>query len=122
MSIITDTLWETLSKGEILEMFTMLLTMSVLGLILTPASLALLVFAVLVEKMYLKENISQYWLFCISAGGIGVAIYLIVFLFAGVKEWDLEQTSLMFLIHALAAVLVYGRKWKHLEQNATLKL
>ncbi|GEM_PF-5503014 len=123
MSIMQGTLWGSLIEGELLELLTTLLGMSVLGLLLTPASFVLIVFAVVVETMYLKEKISQYWLFCISAGTIGLALYFTVFLLAGaeMKDFDLGQIFLIFIIHTLAAMLVYGRNWIHVSRNSTVE-
>ena len=118
MSVIQGTLWRDLMQGELLGALTTLLGMSVLGLLLTPAALALSVFAMLVEMLYRKGKILNYWLFSMSAGVIGMLLCMVTFLIAGsrISEFAFSQCLLMFIIHMLSAMLVYRKIWQHIEK------
>ncbi len=118
MSVIQGTLWRDLMQGELLEALTTLLGMSVLGLLLTPAALALSVFAMLVEMLYRKGKILNYWLFSMGAGMIGMLLCMVTFLIvgSGISKFAFSQCLFMFIIHMLSVMLVYRKIWQHIEK------
>jgi len=112
MSLITGSLGEAIASGEITKFLMALFIMSIFGLLLTPASIALIIFSTIIEKVYVKGFILPYWLFCIIGGAIGLLIFIAITV-TSEKSWDINQLLLIFGIHLLTTRLVYSKSQYH---------
>ena len=99
-------------SGEIVTLLPALLFFTLIGLIVPPAFVALLFFAFIMDTLYVKETIEEYWVFCVSAGLIGMSIFIMILVGFAVKNFSLYQIFLMFIIHTLSTAWVYRKKYK----------
>ncbi len=109
MSIFTDTLLDANVWKSMME----ILSISIAGLLMTPAPFGLTAYALIMETLYNTRAIKNYWLFCLMGGIVGVGTYIGVFFVLGAnitKDYDGQMLAAMFITHILTALVVYRKK------------
>jgi len=116
MFIMTGKFQEDISFSGIFKILITTIMMSIAGLIITPATIGLSIYAIIMESLYAIGILQNLWIFSLFGGIIGLGIFMGFFtLLIPDRELDMRMFAPMFISHGLTTVLVYRGKFNYKE-------